>query len=125
MKTSKHVAEHYIWGESCDGWHLVKQPELSVIHERMPAGTAEIKHYHERSRQFFFALSGILTIEMDGKSIAIQPQEGLEIPPGIAHQARNDYEQDVEFLVISHPTTRGDRIDVTSVTPALSDDKLR
>ncbi|HZG13918.1 MAG TPA: hypothetical protein VE710_02750 [Candidatus Bathyarchaeia archaeon] len=59
MKTSKHVAEHYIWGE------------------------------------------------------------------GIAHQARNDHEQDVEFLVISHPTTRGDRFEVTSVTPASSDDELR
>ncbi|WP_134686370.1 cupin domain-containing protein [Brevibacillus migulae] len=125
MKTSKQVAEHYIWGDGCDGWHLVRQPELSVIHERMPAGTAEIKHYHERSRQYFFALSGVLTIEIEGKSVTLQPQEGVEIPPGVAHQARNEHAHAVEFLVISHPTTRGDRVEVTSVTPARSELELR
>jgi hypothetical protein len=36
MKISKHNAEHYIWGDNCDGWRLVKIPDLSVIHERMP-----------------------------------------------------------------------------------------
>lgn len=112
MKTSKSVAEHYSWGNACDGWHLVKQPELSVIHERMPGYTAEIMHYHERSRQYFFVLSGTLTIEREGGSTILKPQEGLEIPPGVLHQARNDQEADVEFLVISTPTTRGDRIDV-------------
>lgn len=35
-KVSKENAEHYVWGGSCDGWHLVKGQELSVIHERMP-----------------------------------------------------------------------------------------
>jgi hypothetical protein len=32
MKISKQNAEHYIWGDSCDDWHLVKSKELSVIH---------------------------------------------------------------------------------------------
>ncbi len=113
MKISKNVAEHYIWGEVCDGWHLVKQPELSVIHERMPAGSAEVRHYHERSRQFFFVLSGVLTMERDGTTETLQPHDGLEISPGVPHQARNEHADDVEFLVISHPTTRGDRINAT------------
>lgn len=30
MKMSKHIAEHYIWGDNCDGWHLVKNQDLSV-----------------------------------------------------------------------------------------------
>jgi hypothetical protein len=51
MKISKLTAEHYVWGEGCDGWHLVKNSNLSVIHERMPPNTSEVKHYHEKSRQ--------------------------------------------------------------------------
>jgi mannose-6-phosphate isomerase-like protein (cupin superfamily) len=110
MKISKHTAEHYIWGEVCDGWHLVKHEELSVIHERMPSGTAEVRHYHQKSRQFFFVLSGTATLEVDGRREIIRSLEGVEIPPGVPHQMLNESENDVEFLVISHPTSKGDRI---------------
>ncbi|GLI08987.1 hypothetical protein YDYSG_50190 [Paenibacillus tyrfis] len=53
MKISKANAPHYNWGDQCDGWHLVRQPELSVIHERMPPHTAEVRHYHKQARQLF------------------------------------------------------------------------
>ena len=56
----KESAPHYGWGEGCDGWHLVRTPELSVIQERMPPGTSEVRHRHGRARQFFFVLSGRL-----------------------------------------------------------------
>jgi hypothetical protein len=52
MKISKLTAEHYVWGEECDGWHLVQNSNLSVIHERMPSNTSEVKHYHEKSLHF-------------------------------------------------------------------------
>jgi hypothetical protein len=45
-KISIGSAEHYTWGSVCDGWHLVRRPELSVIRERMPAGTSEVRHFH-------------------------------------------------------------------------------
>ncbi|TQR30769.1 cupin domain-containing protein [Brevibacillus brevis] len=109
-KISKENAEHYQWGDQCDGWHLVKGQELSVIHERMPGNTAEVRHYHERSRQFFFVLSGQAMLEVDGVRHVINRQEGVEVPPGVKHQMKNEGAEDVEFLVISQPTTRGDRI---------------
>lgn len=56
MKISKHNAEHYKWGENCDGWHLVKNQDLSIIHERMPANTSEIKHYHQRKTIFLYLI---------------------------------------------------------------------
>ncbi|ASJ56951.1 cupin [Brevibacillus formosus] len=109
-KISKENAEHYHWGAQCDGWHLVKGQELSVIHERMPGNTAEVRHYHERSRQFFFVLSGQAMLEVDGVRHVINRQEGVEVSPGVKHQMKNEGAEDVEFLVISQPTTRGDRI---------------
>ncbi|WP_435923584.1 cupin domain-containing protein [Paenibacillus sp. DYY-L-2] len=112
MKISKKSAEHYLWGDQCDGWHLVKGEDLSIIHERMPANTSEIKHYHERARQFFFVLSGAATMIMEDQEITIHPQEGLEIPPLVPHQMCNKSGEAVEFLVISQPNSRGDRIAV-------------
>jgi hypothetical protein len=54
---NKHTAKHYVWGQNCDGWHLVKNPQLSVILERMPAGASEVRHFHAKAQQFFFMLS--------------------------------------------------------------------
>jgi len=107
---SKDTAEHYSWGDGCDGWHLVKQTELSVIYERMPPGTAEVRHYHQQARQFFFVLSGEATLELDRKRQSIHPFQGVEVPPSIQHQIFNCSSADVQFLVISQPTTRGDRV---------------
>ena len=104
------TAEHYTWGEGCDGWHLLRAPGLSVIEERMPAGAAEARHLHPRSRQFFYVLSGRLTMELDGARHRLGPGEGLEVPPGAAHQALNDSDADVRFLVVSHPPSHGDRV---------------
>lgn len=106
---SKGTAEHYVWGEKCDGWHLVKTAGLSVIHERMPPGTKEARHYHAKSRQFFFVLSGAATLEIEGKREVLRQHEGAEVSPGIPHQMFNESEQAIEFLVISQPASHGDR----------------
>ncbi|CAM2967232.1 cupin domain-containing protein [Paenibacillus sediminis] len=108
-KMSKENAEHYIWGNHCDGWHLVNRDDLSVIHERMPAGTSEIRHYHMKSRQFFYILSGTATFEINGEVINLSPQEGIEVAPQVPHQMMNQSNEDIEFLVISHPKSHGDR----------------
>ena len=63
---------------------------------------------------FFYVLEGNLTMELEGEKHEIKTKQGLEIPPGAKHQARNDSQSPVEFIVISHPTTRGDRTDLTS-----------
>jgi Mannose-6-phosphate isomerase len=110
MKISKATAEHYNWGDSCDGWHLVKGSDLSVIHERMPPHTSEVRHYHEKARQFFFVLSGAAVMEKDGEEIELGPREGIEIAPGVPHRMFNKSDGETEFLVISQPNSRGDRV---------------
>ena len=109
---SVDVAERYEWGGSCDGWHLVRSVGLSVIEERMPPGTCEVPHWHTRSRQFFYVLSGTLVMEVEGVRHEISAGTGIELPQGTAHQARNDGADDARFLVISSPPHRGDRREV-------------
>ena len=106
---SKANAPHYAWGGDCDGWRLVDRTDLSVIHERMPAGRHEIRHWHAKSLQFFFVLGGTLTLAVDGIRHQLDAGQGLEIAPNLGHQALNDSSGPVEFLVISQPTTSGDR----------------
>ena|SRR5579862_509904 len=106
---SKENAEHYTWGGQCDGWHLVKSSELSVIQERMPSGTAEIRHFHHRSQQFFYVLSGEAQMQVEGRLLTLAPGQGIWIPVGTPHQIKNVTVEDVHFLVISQPPSHGDR----------------
>ncbi len=103
------TAEHYTWGGRCDGWHLVKRPELSVIQERMPPGTAEVRHLHRSARQFFYVLRGRAHLEAGGTDHELTAGEGLEVAPGTPHQMSNTSESEVEFIVVSQPHSHGDR----------------
>lgn len=105
-------AEHYIWGEKCDGWHLLKRGDMSVIQERVPAGGAEVMHYHERARQFFYILEGEGRMVFEDQEVILQKGQGLEISPRVKHQFKNGSQVDVDFLVISVPSARGDRINL-------------
>jgi mannose-6-phosphate isomerase-like protein (cupin superfamily) len=104
------TAEHYIWGEACEGWHLVKSADLSVIQERMPPGTAEVRHYHNHARQFFYILSGTATMELNGEDLTLAARQGIEVTPGAPHQMFNRSSEPLEFLVISQPASHGDRV---------------
>jgi hypothetical protein len=41
------------WGSVSEGWHSLKQPELSAIQRRVPPGDRERRHFHSKARQFF------------------------------------------------------------------------
>ena len=112
MVISIENAEHYIWGEVCDGWHLLKRDDISVIQERVPAGGTEVMHYHNVSRQFFYILDGEGVMIFDDRQIVLNKGQGIEINPQEKHQFKNQSNADVHFLVISVPTTRGDRVNV-------------
>jgi mannose-6-phosphate isomerase-like protein (cupin superfamily) len=112
MITSTENAEHYIWGAQCDGWHLLRSDSLSVIQERMPPGTGEQLHYHERAQQVFYILSGIATFEVDGEIKTVLPNQSLHIPPNAKHRILNNGADDLHFMVISQPKSHGDRVNL-------------
>lgn len=109
MTTRRENAEHYVWGNGCDGWRLLDRQDLSVIEERVPPGASEVRHVHQAARQVFYVLSGHLTIDRAGEQLTLATGDSLEMPPTIPHLVRNDGAVVAVFLVISAPTTRGDR----------------
>ena len=112
MVISIENAEHYIWGDVCDGWPLLKREDMSVIQERVPAGAAEVMHYHNSARQFFYILQGEGIMIFEGQEVTLKKGQGIEIAPQVKHQFKNQSNDDVHFLVISVPSTRGDRINI-------------
>jgi mannose-6-phosphate isomerase-like protein (cupin superfamily) len=107
---STNTAEHYLWGEECDGWFLHKGETLNVIQERMPPNTAEVLHFHRKSKQVFYVLRGELTIGNKSESVRIPVGHAVVIQPQTEHRASNQSNDDVEFLVISSPPSHGDRV---------------
>ncbi|RTZ41158.1 cupin domain-containing protein [Candidimonas sp. SYP-B2681] len=105
-------AEHYVWGGVCDGWHLLQHPALSVIQERVPPRGSEIRHYHSLAHQFFYILSGSAMLEFDGRNVSLNAGQGLHVPPAVHHRFVNPSDSEVVFLVISSPSTAGDRTNI-------------
>lgn len=111
---STATAEHYTWGgpiaTDCDCWYLMRSEGLHVIEERMPPGTAEARHFHQKARQFFYVLAGELTMEVEHHEFTVGVGQGIEIAPGQAHQAINRSSAAVRILVTSQPPSHGDRV---------------
>jgi mannose-6-phosphate isomerase-like protein (cupin superfamily) len=110
--TDASTAAHYNWGNGCDGWRLTHDPGLSVIEERVPPGCGETTHYHREAFQFFYVLNGEATMELADGDVTIGPRQGLQIPPQTPHRLVNHSETDLVFLVISSPSTVGDRVEM-------------
>ncbi|WP_020412078.1 cupin domain-containing protein [Microbulbifer variabilis] len=103
-------SEHYKWGNGSDGWHLLKSDKLSVIEERVSPGESEVRHFHKHSQQFFYVLSGIVTIEISEVRHTVESGQGIHVPAGIPHQLMNLSTSEIRFLVISEPRSHGDRV---------------
>ena len=97
MAVSIENAEHYIWGDVCDGWHLLKRDDMSVIQERVPAGGSEVMHYHVQARQYFYILEGEAQMGFEDQVIALKKGQGIEIPPQVNHRFMNQSDADVHF----------------------------
>ena len=108
MIRNRQTVEHYKWGHS-DGWRLLDREDLTVIQERMPPGAAEVKHLHRHSRQLFYVLEGQIQMELPNEVLTLGSGDAIEIAPEQPHRVRNVSKADASLLVISAPSTAGDR----------------
>jgi mannose-6-phosphate isomerase-like protein (cupin superfamily) len=112
MIRNVHTSSRYDWGAGCEGWRLLDRRDLRVIRERVPPGAGEVRHRHQRARQLFVVLAGALDVIVGDVHHELGPGDALEIEPGHSHQVGNQSQVAVEFLVISAPSTDGDREDL-------------
>jgi mannose-6-phosphate isomerase-like protein (cupin superfamily) len=112
VKRDKESSEHYVRGQNCSGWHLLKPDSLCVIQERMPPNTSEDLRYRQKAQQFFYILSGQATFELEGEIFEANPNEVLYVDANNKHKIKNDSNIDLYFLVISEPKAHGDRTNI-------------
>lgn len=66
-------------------------------------------HFHHKSKQFFYILSGEAEMKFKDKSVLLKAGTGIEVSPTEAHQVQNVSDAEVEFIVVSMPKSRGAR----------------
>jgi mannose-6-phosphate isomerase-like protein (cupin superfamily) len=45
-------------------------------------------HKHDNDDEFFFCLDGQFFIDLEDRSVALQPREGFVVPKGVIHRTR-------------------------------------
>jgi mannose-6-phosphate isomerase-like protein (cupin superfamily) len=45
-------------------------------------------HKHDREDEFFFVLEGKLLIDLEGRTVELEPRQGLVVPKGVPHRPR-------------------------------------
>jgi mannose-6-phosphate isomerase-like protein (cupin superfamily) len=45
-------------------------------------------HKHDNDDEFFFVLEGQFLIDLEDKTIALNPQQGFVVPKGVTHRTR-------------------------------------
>jgi len=105
----KETAEHYLWGDNCDSWVLADTVGLSVKQESMPSLTKEKLHFHTNAQQFFYILRGSATFYLEDNKVTVIEQKGILIHPKTKHYIANETKEQLDFLVISQPTTNNDK----------------
>ena len=45
-------------------------------------------HKHEDGDEFFFVLEGRLSIDLEGKTVSLEPRQGFTVPRGVLHRTR-------------------------------------
>ena len=113
-KVTRQTAEHYNWATVCDGWHYLQRDDLSIIAEKMPPHTCETAHYHNKSRQFFYILSGEAVMRFGQEDVVLEAGSGIEIDPLEIHQMINLTDRELEFVMISMPPSHGDKVDINN-----------
>jgi mannose-6-phosphate isomerase-like protein (cupin superfamily) len=112
MIKSKNNSEHYIWGSNCDSWILNNSGNLSAKQEKMPPNTSEKLHFHEKAEQFFYILKGEATFYINDEKFSVKSGESIAVLPKSKHYISNESQEELEFLVISSPSTNNDRTEV-------------
>ncbi len=58
----------------------------SLAEASLPVAGATQRHYHRKSEEFYFILTGTAEMEVDGEQRQVGPGDAILIPPGSWHQ---------------------------------------
>jgi mannose-6-phosphate isomerase-like protein (cupin superfamily) len=65
-------------------------------------------HKHDREDEFFYVVEGCLSIDLEGRSVELRPQQGLTVPKGVVHRTRAPQRSVVLMIEGAGVTPTGD-----------------
>lgn len=76
----------------------------SLVHVVIPPGKSSPAHFHKKSEETYYGISGKGIMQIDGHRFYLEPGLAVLIMPGEVHQIYNAFDDiDLEFLTISAP----------------------
>lgn len=45
-------------------------------------------HHHDKDDEFFYVVEGQLLIDLEGRTVALDPRQGFVVPKGVMHRTR-------------------------------------
>ena len=75
----------------------------SLAEARLPAGAATTPHFHPRTEEIYYILSGTGRMQIGNESRPVSPGDAIAIPPGMRHQIKNTGSAVLKFLCCCAP----------------------
>ena len=77
--------------------------QQSLAEARVPPGASTTPHYHPRTEEIYYILSGQARIRIEGEVQDIGPGDAIAIPPGSIHTITNSGTEVLKFLCCCAP----------------------
>jgi len=45
-------------------------------------------HHHDDEDEFFYVMEGKLLVDLEGRTVELEPQQGITVPRGVRHRTR-------------------------------------
>jgi mannose-6-phosphate isomerase-like protein (cupin superfamily) len=75
----------------------------SLAEARLPVGGQTTPHYHPRTEEIYYILSGQGDMRIGDESSAVVPGDAIAIPPGVEHQITNTGDATLKFICCCAP----------------------
>jgi mannose-6-phosphate isomerase-like protein (cupin superfamily) len=87
----RDVAEVRPWAETCGQVRCVIEEKDGAAGEVIHVQIHDAKlHYHERTDEFYYVLSGHGSMVLDDEEIELHPGVVVYVPRGVKHKARGE-----------------------------------
>jgi mannose-6-phosphate isomerase-like protein (cupin superfamily) len=84
-------AEVQPWAETCGQIRCLIEEKDGAAGEVHLVQIEDAKlHYHERTDEFYYVVSGQGTMALDGEEVELHPGVVVYVPRGVKHKARGD-----------------------------------
>lgn len=75
----------------------------TLAEARLPVGVGSTPHYHVKTEEIYYILSGRGLMRVDDEVRPVGPGDAIAIPPGAPHQITNSGDDVLKFLCCCAP----------------------